>query len=90
METILLSTKRDKDFYENVVDDIKTVVKSVKSKRSKDALTTMQVIVASVSGENITRTKSDELELSVKQVFGGKQIRTKILRSENLLVFHTT
>ena len=70
-------------------------MKSVKSKRSKDALTTMQVIVASVSGENITGTKcvkllSDELELSVKRVFGGKQIQTKILRSENLLVFHTT
>ena len=85
--TILSSTKSDKEFYENVVDDIKTVVKSVKNKRSKDALATMQVIVASVSGENITRTKcvkrlSDELELPVKRVIGGKQIRTKVLRSE--------
>lgn len=84
---LLRKSQSEENIFENVVKDIKTVVKSIKSKRCKDALTTMNVLVASVSGENVAKSKcikrlSNELELPIRRISGGKRIRTQVLKSE--------
>ncbi|MES9879654.1 MAG: hypothetical protein ABW185_02090 [Sedimenticola sp.] len=70
-----------------VLKDIKVAIDTCRMKRSTDSLKAMNVIVASVSGENLSKAKcirrlSDELQLPVRRISGGKRIRTKILKSE--------
>lgn len=80
-------TEKQMKLSTSVMKDIKTAINTCKNKRSKDSLTAMNVLVASVSGENVTKSKcirrlSDELQLPIRRISGGKRIRTTILRSD--------
>ena len=73
--------------YLPILGHIKAVINTCKEKWSKDSLAAMNVLVASVSGENVSKSRcikrlSDELNLPVGRVSVGKRIRTKVLRSD--------
>ena len=72
---------------ESVFKDVKTVVDSIKHKRSDDARATMNVICASVSGTSAEKGKkknklAKKLGLPVRRISGGKVVRQRILTSE--------
>jgi hypothetical protein len=61
--------------------------KTAKLKRNDDSMMTMNVLTASVSGEDISDPASDRkiakaLGLKPRRLFGGKRIRTQILKTE--------
>ncbi|CAC5408431.1 unnamed protein product [Mytilus coruscus] len=69
------------------LEDIKTAIDSCKTKRSKDSVTSMNVLVASISGEKVTETRcrknlAKKLGLPVRRLSRGNRIRTTILKSE--------
>lgn len=70
-----------------VIDNIKEVIQSTKMKRSKNALSVMHAVTASVSGESIGTSRckmklAKVLGVPARRLSGGKRIRTKILKSE--------
>ena len=72
---------------EAILKDLRETVKTCKTKRNKDSLTAMKVIVTSVSEENVAKAKcikrlSDELYLPMRRITGGKRVRTKVLKSK--------
>ncbi|VDI72528.1 Hypothetical predicted protein, partial [Mytilus galloprovincialis] len=69
------------------LEDIKTAIESCKTKRSKDSVLSMNVLVASISGEKITETRcrknlAKKLGLPVRRLSRGNRNRTTILKSE--------
>jgi hypothetical protein len=72
-----------------IASDIQEIVESAKLKRSKEALTVMNTVTASVSGENLEKSRCKmrlckQLGIPAdRRISGGKRIRTKILKSES-------
>ena len=71
-----------------IVSNIQEIVESAKLKRSKEALTVMNTVSASVSGENLEKSRCKmqlckQLGIPARRISGGKRIRTKILKSES-------
>ncbi|CAC5377578.1 unnamed protein product [Mytilus coruscus] len=69
------------------LEDIKTAIDSCKTKRSKDSVTSMNVLVASISGEKVTETRcrknlAKKIGLPVRRLSRENRIRTTILKSE--------
>ncbi|CAG2255254.1 unnamed protein product [Mytilus edulis] len=72
---------------EQIVSNIKTFIQEKKHKRSTESLTVMNILSASVSGENISSNKKKskaarKLGLQARRLSGGERIRTSVLKSE--------
>jgi hypothetical protein len=72
---------------EKVLCNLQTFIGKSKLKRNDDSRMTMNVLTASVSGEDISDPASDRniakiLGLKPRRLFGGKRIRTQILKTE--------
>lgn len=70
-----------------VLQDLKTTIDSCKMKRSKDSVTSMNVLVASISGEQVTQSRcrknlAKKLGLPVRRISKGNTIRTTVLKTE--------
>ena len=71
-----------------IASNIQEIVESAKLKRSKEVLTVMNTVTASVSGENLEKSRCKmqlckQLGIPARRISGGKRIRTKILKSES-------
>jgi hypothetical protein len=69
--------------------NIQEIVESAKLKRSKEALTVMNTVTASVSGENLEKSRCKiqlckQLGIPTRRISGEKRIGTKISKSESL------
>ena len=72
-----------------IASNIQEIVESAKLKRSKEALTVMNTVTASVSGENLEKSRCKmqlckQLGIPTRRISGEKRIGTKILKSESL------
>jgi hypothetical protein len=72
-----------------IASNIQEIVESAKLKRPKDALTVMNTVTASVSGENLEKSRykmqlCKQLGIPTRRISGEKPIGTKILKSESL------
>ena len=72
-----------------IASNIQEIVESAKLKRSKEALTVMNTVTASVSGENLENSRCKmqlckQLGIPTRRISGEKRIGTKILKSESL------
>lgn len=73
-----------------IASNIQEIVESAKLKRSKEALTVMNTVTASVSGENLEKKSRCKMQLCkqlgipTRRISGEKRIGTKILKSESL------
>lgn len=70
-----------------VLQDLKTPIDSCKMKRSKDSVTSMNVLVVSISGEQVTQSRcrknlAKKLGLPVRRISKGNTIRTTVLKTE--------
>ncbi|KAJ8305086.1 hypothetical protein KUTeg_017364 [Tegillarca granosa] len=77
-----------------VIDDLKSVINSLKMKRSNDARAAVNVICASVNGNSVQNSKSQKkkariLGLPIRRLSGGKAIRTRFLSSAKSSWTHT-
>jgi hypothetical protein len=66
-----------------IASNIQEIVESAKLKRSKEALTVMNTVTASVNGENLEKSRCKmqlckQLGIPARRISGGKRIRTKI------------
>jgi hypothetical protein len=73
-----------------IASNIQEIVESAKLKRSKEALTVMNTVTASVSGENLENSRCKmqlckQLGIPTRRISGEKRIGTKILKSESLI-----
>ena len=64
------------------------IVESAKLKRSKETLTVMNTVTASVSGENLENSRCKmqlckQMGIPARRNSGGNRIRTKIFKSES-------
>ena len=66
-----------------IASNIQEIVESAKLKRSKEALTVMNTVTASVSGENLEKSWC-KMQIPTRRISGEKRIGTKILKSESL------
>ena len=72
-----------------IASNIQEIVESAKLKRSKEALTVMNTVTASVSGENLEKSRCKmqlckQLGIPTRRISGEKRIGTKILKSKSL------
>jgi hypothetical protein len=72
-----------------IASNIQEIVESAKLKRSKEALTVMNTVTASVSGENLEKSwckmqLCKKLGILTRRISGEKRIGTEILKSESL------
>ena len=72
-----------------IASNIQEIVESAKLKRSKEVLTVMNTVTASVSGENLEKSRCKmqlckQLGIPTRRISGEKRIGTKILKSESL------
>lgn len=79
--------RSDRSAEKAAIQDIKTAIDKCKSKRSNDATTSMNVLVASISGENVSKNRcrkrvARKLGLPVRRISQGGIIRTNILKSD--------
>ena len=71
-----------------IASNIQEILESAKLKRSKEALTVMNTVTASVSGENLEKSRCKmqlckQLGIPARRISARKRIRTKILKSES-------
>ena len=66
-----------------IASNIQEIVESAKLKRSKEALTVMNTVTASVSGENLEKSMC-KMQIPTRRISGEKRIGTKILKGESL------
>ena len=69
------------------LSDIKTVIQNVKSQRNDDARSTMNVLTASLNGENVQKKRGVKklagiLGVKPRTLTGGRKIRAKVLQTE--------
>jgi hypothetical protein len=79
--------QNEKSTEKAVFRDLKTAIDSCKMKRSNDSISSMNVLVASVSGEEVTKRKcrknlAKSLGLPARRITRGNRIRTTVLKSE--------
>jgi hypothetical protein len=72
-----------------IASNIQEIVESTKLKRSKEVLTVMNTVTASVSGENLEKSRCKmqlckQLGIPIRRISGEKRIGTKISKSESL------
>ncbi|MES9883754.1 MAG: hypothetical protein ABW185_23120 [Sedimenticola sp.] len=82
---LINSVKENNKLTENVLSNMKTFIDSTKCKRSNDCRATMNILTASVSGENLVNSKmclAKKLGVTPRRLSGGKRIRTEILKGE--------
>ena len=71
-----------------IASNIQEIVESAKLKRSKEALTVMNTVTASVSGENLEKSRCKmqlckQLGIPTRRISGEKRIGTKIFGLES-------
>ena len=86
--TVTKHNRSDCSVTEHVFQNIKEFIKDTKFKRNADARNAMNIISASVSGENISQggkknKVAKKLEIQPRRLSGGERIRTHVLKSEN-------
>ena len=69
------------------LNDVKTVIQSVKNQRNDDARSTMKVLTSALSGENIKKKRGIKslagiLGVKPRTLAGGSKIREKVLDTE--------
>ena len=82
-----IKTNSENKATENLIENMQTFINKSKLKRSNESRMTMNILTASVSGEEINDSLKDrviakKIGLKPRRLFGGKRIRTQILKSE--------
>lgn len=82
-----ISTSYGDETAEKIIENLHTFIHKSKLKRNDDSRMTMNILSASVSGESVNDPKADrniakKLGLKPRRLFGGKTIRTQILKTD--------
>ncbi|MES9884023.1 MAG: hypothetical protein ABW185_24515 [Sedimenticola sp.] len=75
----------DNTLTDNVLNNIRSFIGTAKHKRSNDARNTMNVISASVSGENLSKKRlylANKLGVTPRRLSGGKRIRKELFKGD--------
>jgi hypothetical protein len=87
--TVLILKKYISPVDSVIASNIQEIVESAKLKRSKEVLTVMNTMTASVSGENLEKSRCKmqlckQLGIPTRRISGENRIGTKILKNESL------
>lgn len=83
-----IETNSENKATENAIEHLKTFISESKLKRSNESRMAMNIVSASLSGEEINHDSAKDRAIAIKlglkprRLFGGKRIRTQILKSE--------
>ncbi|OWF48696.1 hypothetical protein KP79_PYT01132 [Mizuhopecten yessoensis] len=90
-----ITQSEESAFESNIISNLKDLVTVTKKRRSNEARATMNLVSASISGENlkVTKTKTHaakRLGFQPRRVYGGYKKRLSVFTSENASLLVTT